>query len=464
MSIKQRGFRRSSVELAILSIALASSAFADGKRPFETRDSIEMSYFGTLGASMPPDVDDDGIMSPDGRWVVKITHRGVLPAGVTEGTLWLFDALEMQRSVNHQNITVPAAVAIVKVSALVNGMDFIADRGNTIYQVKWGGTSRTLSFLGRDGQENRQLFEVDLATRRVTALTPPTQDVVNYVATRKGFVYFVAPDRQEAQEWWSTGPAIPDIEIGTGSSFRHLLYPRYVGDACCVPVTLEVWKVLAGSALPLVDSRTMRPAQVITRYGAEVIGLAPDENRLATIAYDEVPQRGRDPPLHYRLIDLKTGVSETLLDTPVGSNDNGFGGRYRAVWSPDASAIAVSVLHEPATGDGNGSRICEVGILSVSTRHFNCVMRPRNPSPGVLYSMYWTPDSERLGLRYRQHGNGLYEDQFVERKHYAQQEMLVDWFDFWLNGHEDTDVTKSAQYVRWRKLKESRAVAEKAAT
>jgi hypothetical protein len=37
---------------------------------------------------------------------------------------------------------------------------------------------------------------------------------------------------------------------------------------------------------------------------------------------------------------------------------------------------------------------------------------------------------------------------------FAHQEMLVDWFDFWLNGHEDSDSTKSSQYARWRTLKE----------
>jgi len=29
----------------------------------------------------------------------------------------------------------------------------------------------------------------------------------------------------------------------------------------------------------------------------------------------------------------------------------------------------------------------------------------------------------------------------------------VDWFDFWLNGHEDPDPAKTEQYERWRKLK-----------
>lgn len=200
---KYRRFALSAgVELAVMSLVIAGSAFGDDKRHFDTRDSIEMSYFGTLFASQPFDVDDDGVISPDGRWVVKVTHRGVLPQGVTEGTVWLFDAVALQRSVNHPSVGVPKPAAIASMSAAVNGIDFAADRGNTIYLVKWARDSRSLSFLGRDGQENRQLFEVDLLSRKVTAVSPANQDVVNYVVTNNGFIYLAATDRHEDQEWW----------------------------------------------------------------------------------------------------------------------------------------------------------------------------------------------------------------------------------------------------------------------
>jgi hypothetical protein len=33
-------------------------------------------------------------------------------------------------------------------------------------------------------------------------------------------------------------------------------------------------------------------------------------------------------------------------------------------------------------------------------------------------------------------------------------ETNADWFDFWLNQHEDPDKAKAAQYVRWRNLRE----------
>jgi dipeptidyl aminopeptidase/acylaminoacyl peptidase len=35
----------------------------------------------------------------------------------------------------------------------------------------------------------------------------------------------------------------------------------------------------------------------------------------------------------------------------------------------------------------------------------------------------------------------------------ASQEMTVDWYDFWLNDHEDADPSKTNQYTRWRTLR-----------
>jgi dipeptidyl aminopeptidase/acylaminoacyl peptidase len=36
---------------------------------------------------------------------------------------------------------------------------------------------------------------------------------------------------------------------------------------------------------------------------------------------------------------------------------------------------------------------------------------------------------------------------------YISQEHAVDWFDFWLNGHEDPDPAKAEQYTHWRELR-----------
>lgn len=37
----------------------------------------------------------------------------------------------------------------------------------------------------------------------------------------------------------------------------------------------------------------------------------------------------------------------------------------------------------------------------------------------------------------------------------ARGDILVDWFDFWLNGHEVPDVAKAGQYACWRRLRDT---------
>jgi len=44
----------------------------------------------------------------------------------------------------------------------------------------------------------------------------------------------------------------------------------------------------------------------------------------------------------------------------------------------------------------------------------------------------------------------------------TSQQGNVDWFDFWLNGHEDPDPAKAEQYTRWRKLREMQKANEAA--
>ncbi len=85
-------------------VLTVTAAGAAPSRTFQVRDSVTMSYFGTLSRSAPADLDDDGLLSPDGRHFVKVTNRGVLPQGASEGTIWIFDTEAVRRCVNHPNL------------------------------------------------------------------------------------------------------------------------------------------------------------------------------------------------------------------------------------------------------------------------------------------------------------------------------------------------------------------------
>ena len=203
---------------ALLSAILVSGApwavsiAGDAQRRFEVRDSVEMSEF-----------TEGGIFSPDGRYFVAVSERGSLPAGVTEATIWLFESSAVRQSVDAKRAVAPIVpVVLARLTAAINGGEYSAS-GTLITRLTWEPDSENLLFLGHDGRENRQLFRVHLSDRKMTALTPPTQDVVDYGTGAGNIVYFAGPEVSSEKLWWSVDPSAPDIVAGTGQPLMHLL-------------------------------------------------------------------------------------------------------------------------------------------------------------------------------------------------------------------------------------------------
>jgi dipeptidyl aminopeptidase/acylaminoacyl peptidase len=379
-----------------------------------------MSYFGTLFDAQPDDLDDDGIVSPDGRHVVKVTHRGVLPKGDTEGTIWLFDGVALRRSVNDKRASVPKPEPLAHMSAAVNGSQFLRERGNTIEQLKWQDDNQAITFLGRNGQENRQLFRVNVVTRDVEALSPTTQDVVDYDLSHDEIVYLAAPARREEEDWWSAGPGIPDMTAGTGSSLISLLYPHYRGNACCEPVDLAVWQIRDGKRTPIMDTRTSTVLRISTRLDSETMSLSPDGRRLAMTAYQRgdsgagINAPGQGSILRYETIDLDTGAESIILDSPIAQYSPFETDRLRAAWSPSAAEIALTGTMDPNSPDASGT--CSISVVQVTSHRAQCIKIPYLHDRGLLYSLRWSPSEQQIRLRYKHERDYEYQDDFLRRR------------------------------------------------
>src|SRR5580658_1783658 len=131
---------------------------AGNPRRFEVRDSVEMSQF-----------TEPGTFSPDGRYFVTVTQRGLLPQGVTETTMWLFNVSAVRESLRGGTSS-PAPVELGRLTGAVSGGNGVLGSG-LIGHLPWQADSNGLLFLGRDGRENRQLFRVRLSDRRLTPLS-----------------------------------------------------------------------------------------------------------------------------------------------------------------------------------------------------------------------------------------------------------------------------------------------------
>jgi dipeptidyl aminopeptidase/acylaminoacyl peptidase len=419
--------------LMAVALGLPLPARANGKRTFEVSDSVEMSYFGTLATSVPDDLDDDGVLSPDGRYFVKVTDRGLLPQGVSESTVWIFDAAAVRKSVNDSRVPVPKPSALVRMSVTANsGTELpVLDDGNAITDPRWSADGRTLTFLGRNGHPNRQLFRIDIDTRRLTALTPPTQDVLDYAGSGTRFVYLVGPDadKQAEQAWVSAGPGIPDIAVGTSTSLMPLLYPHFRGNAYSEPLEVQLWQVKDNHAKPTVDSRSGTPVKLLTRYNNLLVSMSPDYTHAVTIAEAAArPVAGgfangeNSARLEYLLIDLRSGLDRPVSEDPI---DPGINGRYRAAWSSDGTRLAITGVLRPGEAGASHAQACGIAVVTLGAPDEQCVALPADKR--ALSSVEWLAGMYAIHARYfvrpryvdevwRQQGTGWTEDPDLANK------------------------------------------------
>jgi hypothetical protein len=313
------------------------------------------------------------------------------------------------------------------VNGLFNGID-ILDAGNVIFQPQWTDDSKNLTFLGRNGQENRQLFRVNLSTHEVVGLTPANQDVLAYSRSQDSYAYLTGADAklQAEQAWQSEGPSIPDISIGTGTPLMQLLYPHFKGNAFGEPVDLELWQIRRSVATPVVDRKTNAAIRIDTRYTNIVLSLSPDATQLATIAYNElpesIPQSGTAgstrPQLHYQIIDLPSGARSSILNEPVVDFHWAKTGRYRASWSPDGSEIVLTEVEQrdKAAGLAAAPQKCDVTLVRVITRNEECLQLHDETRAGLLYSVGWDSPASKVVIRYKTPGTFTYFDETIGRK------------------------------------------------
>lgn len=317
----------------------------------------------------------------------------------------------------------PAPIPLVHMAAAANGLyAHFNDAGNTIFQLSWADDSRSLAFLGRNGRENRQLLTVDLDTKEIRTLTPDTQDVVAYSRSGSDFAYLVSADVKPDQEWISSGPGIPDMTIGTGTPLLPLLYPNFVGESFSHPAILQLWRVRGDMAAPIIDQTTKAPLQITTSWTAIAIGLSPNASRVFIIArivgpYTDGNAKAVEQPLKYRLIDMQEGKEALSFATPIADYDFHNMSRYRAVWSPDGTEVALSETKRSTTqGQGaDGAHQCTVEIVDLSRHNSQCGVEHDAKSSASVRSMRWDDSGKRVFVRLKPSDTGIYSTKTLER-------------------------------------------------
>ena len=403
MSFKPRGYQQSMVFIA-LAVSFRLAPAAPAARPFEVRDSIQISDF-----------IEAPVFSPDGRHFVTVTQRGLLPQGVTEATLWLFETAEVRRTIADGSPIAPTPLA--RISGAVNtGTGVLGSKG-LVMNIRWTPDGTGVLFLGRN-QDNRQLFRVSLEDPKVLSLSPATQDAVGFAIPGRRIVYYAAPDASTQDVWNSTSPATPDIVVGTGHSLAELFFPNAWKNKRQMPTPFEVWSIEGATAAPVEESSRGAPLSVIGSYNVSAMTVSPDGARLIAIVHaDEVPKsweryefsgeadtRGflahttSEKPngdfgraLQYQIIDLDKGERHALLDAPLADWQRGGKDALQAAWSTEGRYVAVSGTYLPLDpGTGKGSlKTCGAAVIDTRTGKFQCVVDNTKANAAPVQGLSW---------------------------------------------------------------------------
>ena len=391
---------------------------------FRVRDSIEMATF-TVGGSQE---NQRVTFSPDGRYFVTVTKRGLLKSNQLESTLWLFNSEAVKHFLaNQSNVENCAPQALATMASSSND--------EPITHVRWASDGKGIAFLGRNGVSLRQLFAVDINSRQLSELTPKGQDVTDYDVSSGIIAYATQAVVNDTELYESAGPKLSDVQIGTGLSLESLLYPDWVKLTYGLQPN-QLWMVSRSGGSPVTDNKRAAPVFLI---GSKIFSLSPSgryllvtkfveqvpktwesyqpafpsaTNRIVADASNEDHSITAGRPQQYAIIDLENGTVEVLVDAPLGLS----AGYYEdpiAAWSNDEHEIALSNTFLPLNGvidtrEAHLTHPC-VAAVEIATHRVECVKSspPLNFKAVIagkdlkLSEIEWSAGNQRMALRYK---------------------------------------------------------------
>ena len=347
--------------------------------------------------------DPPVVFSPDGRYFVVNTERGLPACNRAESTLRVFRTEDVKRGLS-------GAPRSRKLDSAWTLSWATYKDGPIISLVRWLPDSSGIAFLSKTEAGRNQLFLAELATKSVAPITPDDQDVKGYsVRNRRHFVYTaLSPAIRERVILEAGAISI----VGTGRSLNSLLFPEnlYASQQGTHDLS-ELWAVFAGRRFRVIDKLSGR-AIPIHFFGQQALSLSPNGRTVATAtALTSVPieweslyppavstsayrvRAGRQDPeefdgdryiSEYVLIDVITGRVKPLIQAPI-AHATGWWGLPRSDWSKDGNSLVLANTFLPAAEEASAieaTRPCGVAIVELETRNLTCVAQLNGTSEG----------------------------------------------------------------------------------
>ena len=355
------------------------------KRRFTVADDIALTHFGDPYTGQAEAVT----FSPDGRYFVVDSERGVLEKNRPESTLRIYRTAEIQEFLDHTDPAgEPRPVWILTKSTSSNGP--------IISHIRWLADSSGIAFLEKTASGSARLVLADLKSKTEFPLTPESEHVKGFdVRDHRHYVYSAqSPTVRERFERESHSASI----VATGRNLWELLFPADLYPEQALGYDrADLWCVIDGSKFQIKDSAGQ---PVILHYhGENTLALSPDyRSVVVALGVPAVPREWESlylPPWsgspyklragpqdlstivgyelvsEYVRIDLEGGRVVPLTGAPLGETA-GWWAMPGAEWSADGEAVLVTNTFVPSSKPGN--RPC-VAVYEWKTERATCVER-----------------------------------------------------------------------------------------
>lgn len=380
------------------------TAANNAKRTFTVRDSIELTRFSDPNAK---DWSAARIKySPDSKYVIAVTTRGLVDTNQVESTLWLFDMSQVRayvRATGSMLAPTPSRIATLR-GALRAEQNW--SYGSLITSAKWSSDSASVFYLGEESSGNRRLFTVTLSGDS-KPLTPEDQNVEGF-SSNGGTVVYVA-DRSS-----NTIPDIPGTPINgaatdiTGLTIIDLLFRNGWGKL--ENAGSNLWAIRNGQISEIRDAASGLSLDMSQTSDSADPAVSPDGNAaVVMVPANEFPsawndykaaepmlqfkaqpadaghRRHWDWPQQWALVDLDKRTAGALIDTPSGGTE-GYYDRSMAVWAHDGEAVLLTNINMPIprpSGENKDLIPCAAAVMRLSERHMDCVVYVRS-SPSLM--------------------------------------------------------------------------------
>lgn len=306
----------------------ASPMPADAKRPVTVADAIGMTTVGDASYDTGlPLFDGPAQFSPDGKRFLVLLKRGDLETNTNDYSIWLWTADS---------------------SGDFEGPEKLLTMSSTnhaaIEQINWDADNQTFLFLGQRPGEQQQLYRFNIFSRVLTKLTDHPTSLIAYSATTnlEQIAYTAeAPPNHEVEKKQNSREGL----VVTKQSLDEVLG---LHDPAGDPADAELFVVSKGmparrlsvtGSIPFTDDPSFRPVlspdgrfiAIMTDVGGTFAGME---------AYATQVRPFGAAGFNYRLVDIATGETRSLLDSPSDT-------WCTAVWLPDGNKLFLSGVFLP---------------------------------------------------------------------------------------------------------------------